>query len=187
MNPLSLFPQTKWIELGALALAIAAIGGVMLSQHNDILTARAALAVEREGRAQDRAITAAAAASAATASLTETGRRIAAQGEIANESERLSTRARADADGARVADVGLRSAASAAAARCGASAPNSAVAAVGASASAPGLVLADVLSRIDDRAGELAELADRAIIAGKQCERSYDALNDLPAGSTPGK
>ena len=187
MNLLSPFPQTRLIELGALALAIAAIGGVMLSQHNTILTARAALAAEREGRAQDRAITATAAASAATASLTETGRRIAAQGEIANETERLSTRARSDADDARLASVGLRSAAAAAAARCGASAPDSAAAAVSASASAPGLVLADVLGSIDERAGQLAELADRAIIAGEQCERSYDALNELRASSTPGK
>lgn len=182
MSVLSLFPQARLIEFGVIALVIAGIGGVMLSQHNDIMTAKAALAVEREGRAQDRATMAAAAASAATASLTETGRRIAAQGEIANESERLSTRARADADGARVAAVGLRSAAGAAAARCGAGASDPAATAVGASASAPGVVLADVLGRADDRAGELAELADRAIIAGSQCERSYDALN-----STPGK
>lgn len=37
-------------------------------------------------------------------------------------------------------------------------------------------VLADVLSRIDQRAGVLAEHADRLRIAGLACERSYDAL-----------
>lgn len=37
-------------------------------------------------------------------------------------------------------------------------------------------VLVDVLGRADQRAGELAELADRLRIAGLACERSYDAL-----------
>lgn len=37
-------------------------------------------------------------------------------------------------------------------------------------------VLADVLGWCDARAGRLAEIADRARIAGKLCERSYDAL-----------
>lgn len=41
---------------------------------------------------------------------------------------------------------------------------------------APALLLADVLSRIDARAGELAAAADRARIAGEACERSYEAL-----------
>lgn len=38
------------------------------------------------------------------------------------------------------------------------------------------LLIADVLGRADQRAGELAEYADRARIAGQQCERDYDAL-----------
>ncbi|WP_081062552.1 DUF2514 family protein [Burkholderia cepacia] len=37
-------------------------------------------------------------------------------------------------------------------------------------------LLANVLSRADQRAGDLAEYADRARIAGQQCERDYDAL-----------
>lgn len=40
----------------------------------------------------------------------------------------------------------------------------------------PALLLADVLQRIDARAGELAATADRARIAGEACERSYAAL-----------
>ena len=39
-----------------------------------------------------------------------------------------------------------------------------------------GLLLADVLSRIDARAGELAAYADRARIAGEACAFSYDAV-----------
>lgn len=37
-------------------------------------------------------------------------------------------------------------------------------------------VLADVLKLADERAGILAEYADRARIAGQQCERDYDAI-----------
>lgn len=37
-------------------------------------------------------------------------------------------------------------------------------------------VLADVLERADRRAGELAEYADSARIAGQACEKSYEAL-----------
>lgn len=44
-------------------------------------------------------------------------------------------------------------------------------------------VLADVLSRADQRAGVLAEYADKARIAGQSCERDYDALtNPAPDG-----
>ncbi|KVE37343.1 DUF2514 family protein [Burkholderia sp. BDU5] len=37
-------------------------------------------------------------------------------------------------------------------------------------------LLADVLGRVDARAGELATIADERGVAGQQCERSYDAL-----------
>jgi phage tail sheath protein FI len=37
-------------------------------------------------------------------------------------------------------------------------------------------LLADLLGRADERAGELAKIADERGIAGQQCERSYDAL-----------
>lgn len=38
------------------------------------------------------------------------------------------------------------------------------------------MVLSDMLSRADARAGELAAAYDRARIAGQQCEREYSAL-----------
>lgn len=37
-------------------------------------------------------------------------------------------------------------------------------------------LLADVLGRSDETSGELAKIADDRGIAGKQCERDYDAL-----------
>jgi hypothetical protein len=38
------------------------------------------------------------------------------------------------------------------------------------------MVLADLLSRADERAGELAAAYDRARAAGLACEQAYDAL-----------
>lgn len=55
-------------------------------------------------------------------------------------------------------------------------AARAASAAGGEAAGDPIGVLADVLSRADERAGVLADYADRARIAGLACERSYDAL-----------
>lgn len=48
----------------------------------------------------------------------------------------------------------------------------------GEAAEAARLVLADVLSRIDAAAGELAAYADRARVAGMACEVAYDLVGD---------
>lgn len=40
----------------------------------------------------------------------------------------------------------------------------------------PLFLLSDLLSRADERAGELAEFADRAHLAGRACETAYDSL-----------
>jgi len=41
---------------------------------------------------------------------------------------------------------------------------------------APPVLLADVLKRIDQRAGDLAEVADQAKARGVTCERAYDGI-----------
>jgi len=46
-------------------------------------------------------------------------------------------------------------------------------------------LLADVLGRTDDAAGELAKIADERGIAGQQCERSYDALTGNAQSDQP--
>ncbi|NMZ20759.1 DUF2514 domain-containing protein [Pseudomonas rhodesiae] len=46
----------------------------------------------------------------------------------------------------------------------------------GASATRAAMVLSDLFQRADKRAGELAAAYDRARIAGKACERSYQAI-----------
>ncbi|WP_311768368.1 DUF2514 family protein [Burkholderia stagnalis] len=66
-----------------------------------------------------------------------------------------------------------------------ADARHSAASTGGASAGDALYLLADVLSRADAKAGDLAKIADDRGIAGQQCERSYEALTremhvDLP-------
>jgi hypothetical protein len=84
-------------------------------------------------------------------------------------------RARAAAAAAGRAADGLRSHAASLARACQAQ-PGAAPASASAPASAPGDLLADMLGRIDAAAGELAEYADRARIAGLACERIHDSL-----------
>ncbi|MDN7454851.1 DUF2514 family protein [Burkholderia cenocepacia] len=108
---------------------------------------------------------------AVAAARAEEQRRTAAQSEIANDANQQRTAALADAFAARAAAGSLQQrvdqlvAARHPAATAGSPAAGDALD-----------LLADVLGRIDRRAGDLAEYADRARIAGQQCERDYDAL-----------
>jgi len=87
----------------------------------------------------------------------------------------------AAADAARANDTadGLREQARRTAARCAASTVATS-AATGKAASNPGMVLADLFGRADARAGELAQYADRARVAGAACERAYDGVRSAP-------
>ena len=84
-------------------------------------------------------------------------------------------RARAAAAAAGRAGDGLRRHAADLARDCQTQ-PRAAPASASAPASATGDLLADMLGRIDAAAGELAEYADRARIAGLACERVHDSL-----------
>jgi hypothetical protein len=77
-----------------------------------------------------------------------------------------------DRDRARTASDSLRERARAVATTCS----NPAAAGTSAAAKAAGDLLADVLGRIDEAAGDIAAHADRAVIAGTACERAYDSL-----------
>jgi hypothetical protein len=77
----------------------------------------------------------------------------------------------ADAAGQRLRDEGTNFAAAV-------SCPGTDTAAItrGQAATRAAMVLSDLLSRADARAGELAKAYDRARIAGKQCEIQYESL-----------
>lgn len=98
-------------------------------------------------------------------------RQTKAQTEIMNEATQKAEQARIAAHTANAAAVRLRKRIADLVAANSAAASSSAPAgdAIG--------VLADVLGRIDQRAGELAAYADSARIAGQACERAHDALN----------
>ncbi|WP_321940071.1 DUF2514 family protein [Paraburkholderia sp. J8-2] len=105
----------------------------------------------------------------------EEKRRASKQEGIANDAKKERDIARADAAGAASAAVGLRKqlATYEQQARL---AQHSGATGDSAATGDPIGVLADLLRRADDRAGVLAEYADRARIAGSECERDYDAL-----------
>ncbi|MCT8165026.1 MULTISPECIES: DUF2514 domain-containing protein [unclassified Pseudomonas] len=81
--------------------------------------------------------------------------------------------AAADAAGQRLRDEGAKLAAT-----VGCPSTDTAAAARGQAATRAAMVLSDLLTRADERAGELAKAYDEALIAGKACERSYNDLID---------
>ncbi|AOI60381.1 DUF2514 family protein [Burkholderia diffusa] len=102
----------------------------------------------------------------------EYGRRLAAQQEVATDAAKERDQARADAAVADGVADGLRKQVAALVADA-----RRAGAAAGSPATGDALnLLADLFGRADERAGELAKIADERGIAGQQCERSYDAL-----------
>ena len=131
---------------------------------------------------QQAAETAAAIASereqAMHAALVETSRRLTAQQEAARAAANQARQARADAADAAGAAERLRQRAAELAVSAGACDP--AAAAGGPAASAPGLVLADMLGRLEARGRDAAAALDAAATAGAACERSYEALTRQP-------
>jgi NADH dehydrogenase/NADH:ubiquinone oxidoreductase subunit G len=96
---------------------------------------------------------------------------------IRHEAQTSIAQARTDAAAAARAAGSLRQRAAALAATCDRGpAPNPAPAGGSAPTAGAGLLLADVLQRADDVAGELAAAYDQARAAGLACERSYDSL-----------
>ncbi|AOI57451.1 DUF2514 family protein [Burkholderia diffusa] len=152
-----------WLDarlwLAVILAAIVGLAGGYFKGHADGVRTTAAAAQ----KAQLDAVAAARA---------EEQRRIAAQSEIAKDANQQRTAALADAFAARAAAGGLHQRVDQLVAAARHSAASAASPATGDALD----LLADVLGRADQRAGELAEYADRARIAGQQCERDYDAL-----------
>ena len=92
--------------------------------------------------------------------------------------QRTIDQATADAAAARASADSLRGAADNLAARLATSeaSGNSCTAAASKAAALAAMVLADVLKRADQRAGELADVADQARARGVTCEQAYDGL-----------
>ncbi|MBC3496185.1 DUF2514 domain-containing protein [Pseudomonas sp. SWRI100] len=105
---------------------------------------------------------------------TEEQRRAAAQQEARVKGHEERTIADAGATDADAAGQRLRSDAAQLAASVSCPGTDTAAIARGKAATRAAMVLSDLLTRADARAGELAKAYDQARIAGEQCEREYD-------------
>ncbi|WP_175783927.1 DUF2514 family protein [Burkholderia ambifaria] len=102
----------------------------------------------------------------------ENRRQLAAQQENADHAAKERDQARTDAAAAATAADGLRKQVAGLVERA-----RHTAASAGSTATGDALdLLADLFGRADERAGELAKIADERGIAGQQCERDYDAL-----------
>ncbi|WP_252088750.1 DUF2514 domain-containing protein [Pseudomonas sp. MWU13-3659] len=106
----------------------------------------------------------------------EEQRRTNAQEEVRVHAEEQRTIVEGAAAGADAAGQRLRDEASKLATSVGCPGPDPAVVARSEAARRAAMVLSDLLSRADARAGELAAAFDRARVAGLACEASYNAL-----------
>lgn len=106
----------------------------------------------------------------------EEQRRAAAQQKAREDAQKDQKAADADATAADAAGQRLRDEAGKFAVATSCTASDPATFARGSSATRAAMVLSDLLSRADARAGELAKAYDDARIAGLQCERERDGL-----------
>lgn len=157
-----------WLLLAALALA-----GL---QTYRLAVEQGAHARTQRDRAQQLGELERAAGDAITANRAEEARRFSDLWEILNETQADLDRARADAAGAADAGVSLRRRIAALTAGCRATASDSAPAGSSPPADTTADLLADVQRRLDAAQDEIARHADEAHIAGRACERAYDAL-----------
>lgn len=169
MPALTNFP---WRVIGAAVLAGALFAGGWVANGwrlgEEIAGLKAAHATEQRNQAYVQV-------KAVDQARLEEQRRTAAQTKATNEAIQQAEQARADA---RAADAARRELLARATALANASRrPSDSGAVEGGTATGdPGHLLANVLGRADAWAGELAQYADAARIAGLACERSYGAL-----------
>lgn len=169
-----LMPTIPWRTAG-LALAAAALFAAGWTVNGWRLGEK--LSGTETAQANERRNQAYAQVKAVDAARLEEQRRTAAQTEIANAATKDLEGARADAVAANDASGRLRQrvAELLAASRA---ASNPTASGRGPAAGDPLGVLADVLSGADQRAGVLAEYADRTRVAGQACERAYGSLTE---------
>lgn len=173
-------PQSRALPFLAGALVIAALagGGVALYQsgHSD----------GKEGERktwqakwnEEAARLATARTKAEQEAREEENRRRAEIDEVRQHAEQQIAQAEADAAAADNVAVGLREQARRLALRASQCTSYSGTTQSGDAAGQPAVVLADLLSRADARAGELARAYDRARASGLACQRAYLSLTN---------
>lgn len=150
--------------------------------QRDLARAQATLAAEQADRQRERAD-----AATALATATEQARQTEAQWrakhtEVQTHAQAQIRAASADAARARGAADSLQRRVEIVAAQCAhphrdTAAPDAGVAARGAPAADPAVVLPELFRRLAQALGQLAAVADARGAAGLACEQAYDALN----------
>jgi hypothetical protein len=175
MNPLTLLNPARWLLLLAAVAAIVGGGAVLIHRHDQAQQEIGENRVQAKWDAETKRLQAAAINEAA-ANARESLRRIEKQQENQLAQDRKLSQARADA-GRNDAAAGQLRAQLADTARRWRDATRNPTTGGECQAAGDAIVLsAELFSRIDKRAGELAEYADAARIAGEKCTRDYDAL-----------
>ncbi|MBL0492805.1 DUF2514 family protein [Aeromonas veronii] len=173
-----LFPQSGAVSFLAGMLVIAVLAGSGIALY------RSGYSAGEEGERKtwqakwDRQAAALAEARAQNLELAreEELRRQRAIEKVRQDAEQQIARVQTDAVAANVVAVSLREQIRRLAARASQCASHSNSAQPSQAVEQPAVVLADVLGRIDARAGELAAAYDLARAAGLACEQAYDAL-----------
>ncbi|MBI6749703.1 DUF2514 domain-containing protein [Pseudomonas syringae] len=135
---------------------------------------------DRELKAQSQAV-----ASTTTEYRTEEQRRQKAANQVANDARQEQTAALTDAAVADAAGDRLRVEAGKLAATASCAPGDTGAAERGKAASRAAMVLSELLSRSDARAGELAKYADSARIAGLACNRFVEELSNTTNSARP--
>jgi len=170
MVPVLMMIRPAQILAGMLLVSLASTAGVWLHGRAELAEARQSYTVfvaqvERNAR------------EASQTARVEEQRRKGVQLEIVQLARQSAQRAAEDLAHRVALSERLREHASQLASGC-ASSGDPAVADGGEATPAAGAVLADMLSRIEQAAGELAVFADAAVNAGIACERSYVSLSE---------
>ena len=177
MNPLALIPIKDWLYLGA-CLVIALAGWLFVHHERELGAAKAEAQLQHE-----RAAVAEASASAAAAAASETERRESAIQEIVHATDQQAARVAADAASAAFERDVLRVQLDAI--RRQPVPAGAASASASAAAADTTRLLAELLERADDRASELAAVADQRGAAGTACQHAYQALTPQPQKGNP--
>jgi hypothetical protein len=156
-------------------LLLAALTAAALQTYR-LATEQSAHARTQRDHAQQLATLERAGREAETEARAEEARRFTALWEITNATQTQLEAVRADAAAASDVAGRLRSRVAAIAAGCRRSSEDPGSAVTGEAARSGPDLLADVLSEMESAGRELAEEADHRGIAGRACERAYDAL-----------
>ena len=164
---------------GALVIAALAGGGVALYRSGHAAGEEGERKTWQAKWNEEAARLASARTKAELKAREEEQRRQAEIDEVRDHAQEEIAQAQADAAAADLESGRLREQARRLAARASQCASGSGAPQGGQAAEQPAMVLADLLSRADERAGELAAAYDRARASGLACERAYDSLRTV--------